>query len=58
MWRIHMETGPSVTEAIAGHLRAVLIRIPNIKHKQRCVCVLLCFIKPILGNHYSPGVIP
>ena len=22
------------------------------------VCVLLCFIKPILGNRYGPGVIP
>ena len=21
-------------------------------------CVLLCFIKPILGNRYGPGVIP
>jgi len=23
-----------------------------------CVCVLLCFIKPILGNRYGLGVIP
>ena len=22
------------------------------------VCVLLCFINPILGNRYGPGVIP
>jgi len=35
------------------------------EHEQRekeityrcCVCVLLCFIKPILGNRYGPGVI-
>ena len=23
-----------------------------------CVCVLLCFINPMFGNQYSPGVIP
>jgi len=23
-----------------------------------CVCVLLCFVDPILGNRYRPGVIP
>ena len=23
-----------------------------------CVCVLLCFVDPILGNRYGPGVIP
>jgi len=21
-----------------------------------CVCLLFCFIKPILGNHYGPGI--
>jgi len=25
-------------------------------HRQREVCVLLCFIKPTLGNRYGPGV--
>jgi len=22
----------------------------------QCVCVLLCFVDPILGNRYGPGV--
>jgi len=26
--------------------------------KKHFVCALLCFIKPILGNRYGPGVIP
>jgi len=25
--------------------------------KKGPVCVLLCFIKPILGNRYGPGVV-
>jgi len=24
----------------------------------KVVCVLLCFVDPILGNRYGPGVIP
>jgi len=27
-------------------------------HIPPTVCVLLCFINPILGNRYGPGVIP
>jgi len=37
--------------------------VPNLTHTHKTnthchKCVLLCFIKPILGNRYGPGVNP
>ena len=67
MWRTHIETGsrrPGVAEAIAGTAQIRCGRWltpasrwgPASSLHTSCVCVLLCFINPILGNRYGPGV--
>jgi len=33
-----------------------IVRLDEGEEEEREVCVLLCFITPILGNRYSPGV--
>jgi len=43
---------PSVIVPAVLGMQAVWI--PN--QKKNAVCVLLCFVKPTLGNRYGPGV--
>jgi len=58
---IHLEIGP---QAIAGTAQIRCGRWltpasrwgPASSLHTSCVCVLLCFINPILGNRYGPGV--
>ena len=50
------DRGTIMIDAAGGHATGMHEGVDGDGHKRTMVCVLLCFIKPILRNRYFPGV--
>jgi len=50
------EWGTIMMDDGGGHVTGMHEGVDGDGHKRTMVCVLLCFLKPILRNRYCPGV--